>query len=229
MAKRVSESASDAAVVDDLPLLFSGRALRTFFVLATLCMAPVSGLALPRPAGLPAPRQGISGVPWRFSPTETPAGTVEADLDGDGVPDIAKVSRRPLEISIRLSLAPARRLPLLEPALAIAAVDFDRDGDRDLVVFSIRAHVFVWLNDGGGAFSMRPGSRSDLRASILRLAPESVELFSSSSAFSDGCVALELRQDYCHHAIAAAMSSQFAYRAAFPRAPPPPPFRNWFF
>jgi FG-GAP-like repeat len=99
-------------------------------------------------------------VPAVASPTHLAAFLVQpfrADFDRDGHPDVASVDplSNPSALRIRLSSSGVREIAQSSAVSAIAGVDFDRDGDIDLLVGTAEG-ALVWLNDGLGAFMSEP-------------------------------------------------------------------------
>jgi hypothetical protein len=147
-------------------------------------------------------------------------GRVEADFDGDGVLDCAELSGAPLEITVRLSGAPMRHVPLLQPALGLAVVDLDHDGDRDLVAVSGQPNVLVWWNDGSGAFEPKSNSVIGLLTPEGRIAPDPPNLSSVPMLQVIGPSGGETAQSCAAPSMAAPRAVGRAYDLASPRGPP---------
>ena len=84
-----------------------------------------------------------------------------ADLNGDGIHDRVDAGVRPTEIIVRLSAGHHRqhRLHTDSPIIRLTAVDFNRDGNIDLVATTVKpgrvmpASLTVWINNGHGRFA----------------------------------------------------------------------------
>ena len=81
----------------------------------------------------------------------TPArAAINADFNGDGVPDRIVLPRPPeTNIVVRISGAAPQVLKFPGHLLSIVAADVDHDGRLDLSALSEHRGVFVWLNKGG--------------------------------------------------------------------------------
>ena len=78
------------------------------------------------------------------------------DLDRDGRADTAAgVSASPRVVRVTLSRAGTRDIVQPARVLAIAGLDYDRDGDVDLLVGTSEG-ALLWTNDGHGVFSALP-------------------------------------------------------------------------
>ncbi|HZM00054.1 MAG TPA: VCBS repeat-containing protein, partial [Planctomycetota bacterium] len=83
-----------------------------------------------------------------------------ADLDGDGLQDLAVGMGNTLEPRIdillgdgALGLLPPIVLPIAAAGTDLAALDLDQDGDADLLATLTNASLLVRLNDGRGGFA----------------------------------------------------------------------------
>ncbi len=83
---------------------------------------------------------------------------VDVDIDNDGWVDLAVAGRHDGHAALLVLRNRGdgtwAKLALLEPAtdcVTLAAVDYDRDGDLDLVALDRQSRLQVWRNDGGNA------------------------------------------------------------------------------
>jgi hypothetical protein len=90
-------------------------------------------------------------------PSAALAQVVDADLNGDGVHDRVDPGLQPTDIVVRLSTGRHQwRLHADSPIIRFAAVDFNRDGNVDLVATTSSPDgLAVWINIGDGRFSRR--------------------------------------------------------------------------
>lgn len=104
---------------------------------------------------------GFSAAPGPpFAAGEHPYTVVVADLNEDGVPDLAAPNMMGGDLTIGLgqgsgafSAPPGERPQLGSRPLALAAGDVNGDGDADLVVsFDDSSRLHPWLGDGKGSF-----------------------------------------------------------------------------
>lgn len=87
------------------------------------------------------------------APAAVSAQTLFADLNGDGIHDRVEPGVRPTEIVVRLSSGHRqRRLHADSPIIRLTAVDFNRDGQLDLVATTRPGGLTVWINRGNGHF-----------------------------------------------------------------------------
>jgi hypothetical protein len=131
------------------------------------CLAALLFAFAASPALAATPRARVALL---FQPTR-------ADFDRDGRPDTAALGARtnPVVVRVTLSRAGMSELFHASPVLAIASVDYDSDGDVDLLVGTSEGTV-VWLNNGRGAFSPLPLHPAATRA------PESPDKFTATPA-----------------------------------------------
>jgi hypothetical protein len=123
---------------------------------------------------------GCEGEPWVFGDSRSIAvqevtALAVGDLDGDGAPDLVIASQRPRTLYAAMNAGGGREfrietVPIPDPAhndvKALQAVDFDRDGDLDVVSASTGG-VLVYLNDGGGTFGAGPSAAAGERPTDL--------------------------------------------------------------
>lgn len=150
-----------------------------------------------------------------------------ADVDGDGRSDT--VLGGDAGLRIRLSISTHIRLKGPRTVAAAAAVDLDRDGDRDLIALSTRGRLFVWRNDGAGRFSLQPPRP---RSHRLAADPEAIDARGSAgdSSAHSGTPAPGVPKSASTGVIAdraerlpfavAVPSRLFIHAAASPRSPP---------
>ena len=87
------------------------------------------------------------------APVVASAQTLSADFNGDGIHDQVEPGVRPTEIVVRLSSGHRqRRLRADSPIIRLTAVDFNRDGQLDLVATTRPGGLTVWINRGNGHF-----------------------------------------------------------------------------
>jgi hypothetical protein len=106
-----------------------------------------------------------SGIDFQYSsPDYRGGGLAVADLDGDGLPDIV-AGLRTGGLSVFRNRGSLRFEPIVDSGLdptiavsAIAAVDLDNDGDRDLILAGPGV-AYVMANQGDGTF--REAARFD--------------------------------------------------------------------
>src|SRR5690242_15776283 len=96
-----------------------------------------------------------------FVPTAASAQVLYADLNGDGIHDRIGPGVHPTEIVVRLSIGHhQRRLHADSPIIRLAVVDFNRDGQPDLVATTRKpGGLTVWINRGNGRFSRHHAAR----------------------------------------------------------------------
>jgi hypothetical protein len=134
-------------------------------------------------------QQGFSSFLLVTTPTQTPSGIRTADIDGDGDLDFAVAFDQSSQGSLAwyendgLSFVPhSLNLPNepLIPTDDVAAVDFDGDGDMDLVAISNPASTMTvhWYeNDGAEAFTRRViGSASAASGSGVPVAHDRLQV-----------------------------------------------------
>lgn len=131
-----------------------------------------------------------------FEPARTfatgiaPRAMAVADLDGDGISDVATANVGSVDVSVLLStragaFVPAATLPLsFEPA-GIVAADVDADGRIDLVVNG-GGLVAVFLGRGTGAFSSEERVAAPLRGGPIALADVDGDLLIDLVAVDSG-------------------------------------------
>jgi enediyne biosynthesis protein E4 len=128
---------------------------------ASACMDPPRGPAMTRFADV----THDSGVHFQYAtPDFKGGGLAVADLDGDGLPEIV-AGRRIGGLALFHNLGSLRFQKVADSGLdagaattAIAAIDLDNDGDRDLVLASAGV-AYVMANQGDGTF--REAARLD--------------------------------------------------------------------
>jgi hypothetical protein len=82
-----------------------------------------------------------------------------ADFDGDGRLDIAGAFPvRPNVVKVTLSRLGIYELTDVADIASVAALDYDHDGDTDIVVRTLQGFS-IWVNDGAGRFSVLPCGR----------------------------------------------------------------------
>ena len=91
-------------------------------------------------------------------PMSTESHLILADLNGDGIPDIAGASDLRNEVRVFLGLglgafAPPLLLPVGYPPVTIAAGDFDMDGRLDLLTGTAYSDLDLMAGDGTGHFA----------------------------------------------------------------------------
>jgi FG-GAP-like repeat len=97
--------------------------------------------AIPASGAAPLPRLSLLIQP------------VRTDFDHDGRPDVAAGELvRPGVVRLTLSRSGVSELSQPGIVTAIASIDYDRDGDPDLLI-GTKSGVIVWINDGTGGFS----------------------------------------------------------------------------
>jgi hypothetical protein len=153
--------------------------VRALFVVLAACSgstAPTGGVCTDPPRG-PAMDDitdvtAKSGVDFMYSAPSFQGGAlVVADLDGDDRPDLVAANRDGgLAVFHNIGgLRFERRDAGIDPTLgarAIAAADFDNDGDRDLVIAGANvAHVYA--NDGGTFHEVATLASSGLTEGVL--------------------------------------------------------------
>ncbi|HVZ22513.1 MAG TPA: VCBS repeat-containing protein [Vicinamibacterales bacterium] len=95
-----------------------------------------------------------------LAPAAASAQVLFADLNGDGIHDRVDAGLRPTDIVVRLSTSQRRQLHADFPIIRFAAVDFNRDGQLDLVATtSDDGGLAVWINRGNGRFAQRFAGR----------------------------------------------------------------------
>lgn len=100
-----------------------------------------------------------------LAPVAASAQVLYADLNGDGIHDRVAAGLQPTDIVVRLSTSQRRQLHADFPIIKVAAVDFDRDGQLDLVATtSDGGGLAVWINRGDGRFAQRFTGRQASRA-----------------------------------------------------------------
>jgi hypothetical protein len=103
------------------------------------------------------------------------------DLDRDGRVDTAAgVPASPRVVRVTLSRTGARDIVQPARVLAIAGLDYDRDGDIDLLVGTSEG-ALLWTNDGHGVFSALP-----IVVSAEPPASSSPRAWAARSILSDG-------------------------------------------
>jgi hypothetical protein len=74
---------------------------------------------------------------------------LDADFNGDGIPDRVVLPRPPeTNIVVRLSGAAPQVLRFFDRVISVVASDVDHDGDLDISALSERRGLFIWLNHG---------------------------------------------------------------------------------
>src|SRR5262250_1459219 len=108
-------------------------------ILLAICLGLLAG-AIPATAN-PHSHSALLVEPWR------------GDFDNDGRADVASVEAGAERSTLRITLSRSgvRELGHAGWIQAIAGIDFDHDGDIDLLVGTSEGAV-VWLNDGRGIF-----------------------------------------------------------------------------
>jgi len=139
----------------------SGRACRgaRVVLLAFVCVASMCAAT--------APAEALTFGPAPGSPPgvgASPAAIVAADLNGDGIPDLAVANGGDGTVSILLAdgsggFRNGATITVGSAPDAIAAGDFDGNGTTDLAVANyLDGTVSVLLGDGHGGFIAAPGS-----------------------------------------------------------------------
>jgi hypothetical protein len=99
-------------------------------------------------------------------PVAASAQVLYADLNGDGIHDRVDPGVRATELIVRFSAGQhQRRLHADSPIIRLAAIDFNRDGNVDLVATTVSpgrltpTELTVWINRGNGRFSRHRATR----------------------------------------------------------------------
>ncbi|MEQ9616424.1 MAG: VCBS repeat-containing protein [Phycisphaerales bacterium] len=107
--------------------------------------------------------RGSFSARTRYEPTGTPTDLILADLDGDGILDMAYLDGAADTFAVRLgqggtSFGPEIRVSLPASSVRLIAGDPDNDGDTDLAFAGGASSdgVRLLMNDGTGVFSLGP-------------------------------------------------------------------------
>jgi len=126
----------------------------------------------------------------RFATGVDPRAMSVADLDDDGLSDVATANLGSIDVSVLLStrageFSPAATLPLTFEPAGIAAADVNADGRIDLVVNG-GGRIAVFLGRGGGAFSSEERVATPLRGGPIALADVDGDLLIDLVAVDSG-------------------------------------------
>lgn len=138
-------------------------------------------------AALLAPARAHAGPTTPLCCPLLPTVAFSADLDEDGVGDVATVGDGSIEVWLSSEAAPVV-LHGSHHALSVRAADIDHDGDTDLVSLSRHGGIRFWRNDGFGTFTATTHIRPRAPAWPLGIQPGFAGVSSDSSSSSPAVV-----------------------------------------